>query len=312
MEQPLMETNIQEYKLFAKGKVRDVYDLDDKLLIIATDRISAFDVVLPNGIPGKGKILTQMSLFWFDLVKDIVPNHLITSEVDQYPENLKKYRESLEGRSMLVKKAQRINVECVVRGYISGSLWKEYKGKRLYEGKSSTINLFGIELPTHLRESGRLPYPIFTPTTKAEEGHDENLLFEDVIKMVGEDLALSLKSESIQVYKKAADYAEKRGMIMADTKFEFGIVDKQVILIDEIFSPDSSRFWDKKVYKPGKPQEAFDKQYVRDFLERINWDKKPPAPELPKEVVSKTLEKYKQAYKRLIGCESSDREPRKN
>ena len=296
-----METNIQEYKLFAKGKVRDVYDLDDKLLIIATDRISAFDVVLPTGIPGKGKILTQMSLFWFDLVRDVVENHLITSEVDQYPENLKKYRNILEGRSMLVKKAKRINIECVVRGYISGSLWKEYKEKRLYEGKSRAIKLFGVDLPTHLKESGRLPYPIFTPTTKAEEGHDENLPFEDVIKMIGEDLALTLRGKSIAVYKKAADYAEKRGMVIADTKFEFGMIDKQIILIDEIFSPDSSRFWDKKTYKPGKPQEAFDKQYVRDFLERINWDKKPPAPELPEEVVLKTKDKYQQAYKKLIG-----------
>lgn len=301
MEKPLMETNIKEYKLFAKGKVRDVYDLDDKLLIIATDRISAFDVVLPTGIPGKGKILTQMSLFWFDLVKDIVPNHLITSDADQYPENLKKYQNVLEGRSMLVKKAKRIDVECVVRGYISGSLWKEYKERRLYEGKSNTIKLFGINLPTHLRESERIPYPIFTPTTKAEEGHDESLLFEDVIKMVGEDLALRLRSKSIQVYKKAADYAEKRGMIIADTKFEFGMTDKKLILIDEIFSPDSSRFWDKKIYKSGKSQEAFDKQYVRDFLERINWNKKPPAPELPEEVVLKTLEKYQQAYQKLIG-----------
>jgi phosphoribosylaminoimidazole-succinocarboxamide synthase len=301
MEEVILETDIKEFPLFSKGKVRDVYDLGDKLLIVATDRISAFDVVLPTGIPGKGKILTQMSLFWFDLVKEIIENHLIASEVDQYPENLKKYRNVLERRSMLVKKAKRINVECVVRGYISGSLWKEYKEKRLYEGKSKTVKLFGIELPTHLKESARLPYPLFTPTTKAEEGHDENLLFEDVIKMMGEDLALTLRGKSIQVYKKAADYAEKRGMIIADTKFEFGMIDKQVILIDEIFSPDSSRFWDKKIYKPGRPQEAFDKQYVRDYLEMINWDKKPPAPELPEEVVLKTKEKYQQAYQKLIG-----------
>jgi len=301
MEEVILETDIVEFPLFSKGKVRDVYDLADKLLIVATDRISAFDVVLPTGIPGKGKILTQMSLFWFDLVKDIIENHLIASDVDQYPENLKKYRNVLEGRSMLVKKAKRINVECVVRGYISGSLWKEYKEKRLYEGKSKTVKLFGIELPTHLKESARLPYPLFTPTTKAEEGHDENLLFEDVIKMIGEDLALTLRSKSIQVYKKASDYAEKKGMIIADTKFEFGRIDKQVILIDEIFSPDSSRFWDKKIYKPGRPQEAFDKQYVRDYLEMINWDKKPPAPGLPEEVVLKTKEKYQQAYQRLVG-----------
>jgi len=301
MEQPLMETNIKEYKLFAKGKVRDVYDLNDKLLIVATDRISAFDVVLPTGIPGKGKVLTQMSLFWFDLVKDVVGNHLITSDFDQYPEDLKKYRDVLEGRSMLVKKAKRIDIECVVRGYISGSLWKEYKEKRLYVGKSKTLKLFGIDLPTHFRESERLPYPIFTPTTKAEEGHDESLTFEDVIKMIGEDLALRLRGKSIRVYKKAADYAEKRGMIIADTKFEFGMIDKKMILIDEIFSSDSSRFWDKRIYKVGKPQEAFDKQIVRDYLESISWDKKPPAPELPEEVVLKTLEKYEQAYQKLIG-----------
>jgi phosphoribosylaminoimidazole-succinocarboxamide synthase len=301
MEQPLMETNIKDYKLFAKGKVRDVYDLDDKLLIVATDRISAFDVLLPTGIPGKGKVLTQMSLFWFDLVKDVVGNHLITSDVGQYPEDLKKYRSILEGRSMLVEKAKRIDIECVVRGYISGSLWKEYKQRRLYENKTNTINLFGIELPSHFRESERLPYPIFTPTTKAEEGHDESLTFEDVIKMIGEDLALSLRGKSIQVYKKAADYAEKRGMIIADTKFEFGTIEEKLILIDEIFSPDSSRFWDKKIYQVGKPQEAFDKQIVRDYLEKINWDKKPPAPVLPEEVVLNTLERYKQAYRRLVG-----------
>ncbi len=300
MEQPLMETDIKEYKLFAKGKVRDVYDLGDKLLILATDRISAFDVVLPTGIPGKGKVLTQMSLFWFDLVKGVVGNHLITSDVDQYPEDLQKYRNVLEGRSMLVKKAKRIDIECVVRGYISGSLWKEYKQKRLYVGKSKSVDLFGIDLPTHFRESERLPYPIFTPTTKAEEGHDESLTFEQVIKMVGEDVALRLRSKSIRVYKKAADYAEKRGMIIADTKFEFGMIDKKLILIDEIFSSDSSRFWDKKIYKVGKPQEAFDKQIVRDYLESIGWNKKPPAPELPEEVILKTLERYEQAYLRLV------------
>lgn len=301
MEQCLMETDIEEYKLFAKGKVRDVYDLEDKLLIVATDRISAFDVVLPTGIPGKGKVLTQMSLFWFDLVKDVVGNHLITADVDQYPEDLRKYRNVLEGRSMLVKKAKRIDVECVVRGYISGSLWKEYKQKRLFVGKSKSINLFGIDLPTHLRESERLPYPIFTPTTKAEEGHDESLTFEQVMEMIGEDLASIIRRKSIQVYKKAADYAEIRGMIIADTKFEFGTMDNQLILIDEIFSSDSSRFWDRKIYRVGKPQEAFDKQIVRDYLESVNWNKQPPAPELPEEVVRRTLERYQQAYQKLIG-----------
>jgi len=295
-----METNINEYPLFARGKVRDVYNLGDKLLIVATDRISAFDVILPTGIPGKGKTLTQMSLFWFDLVKSVAENHLITAKVDEYPDDLKKYRDVLEGRSMLVKKAVRIDIECVVRGYIAGSLWKEYKGKAVYQGKSATIELFGVQLPSNLTESQRLPYPVFTPTTKAEEGHDESLTFEEVKKMVGEKQALDLRSKSIQIYKKAADYAERRGMIIADTKFEFGKLNDRLILIDEIFSSDSSRFWDKKNYQRGRPQEAFDKQYVRDYLESIHWNKKPPAPELPQEVVLKTLEKYQLAYQRLV------------
>jgi len=299
MEPALIETNIKEFPLFAKGKVRDVYDLGDKLLIVATDRISAFDVVLPTGIPDKGKVLTQMSLFWFDLVKNVSESHLITSYIDEYPEELKKYRDILEKRSMLVKKAKRIDVECVVRGYVAGSLWKDYKNQTML-GKSDHVELYGIQLPSHLVESQRLPHPIFTPTTKAEEGHDQGLTLDQVKKMVGEKTALDLRSKSIQVYKKAADYAERRGMIIADTKFEFGILDSRMILIDEIFSSDSSRFWDKKVYKKGRPQESFDKQYVRDYLETIHWDKKPPAPPLPEEVVLKTLEKYQQAYDRLV------------
>jgi phosphoribosylaminoimidazole-succinocarboxamide synthase len=300
MEKPLLETNIAEFPLFSKGKVRDVYDLGDKLLMVATDRISAFDVILPNGIPGKGKVLTQMSLFWFDLVKSVVESHLISGKVEEYPDELKKYREILEGRSMLVKKAARIDVECVVRGYISGSLWKEYKGKMAYEGKSHSIELYGIQLPSNLTESQRLPYPIFTPTTKAEEGHDLPMTFEEVKQMVGDDLALELRSKSIQVYKKAADYAERRGMIIADTKFEFGKVDGKLILIDEIFSSDSSRFWDKNIYQRGRPQEAFDKQIVRDYLESLHWNKKPPAPNLPDEIINKTLGRYQEAYNRLV------------
>ncbi len=299
MEEPLLETNIAEFPLFSKGKVRDVYDLGDRLLIVATDRISAFDVVLPTGIPGKGKVLTQMSLFWFDLVKNVAENHLITANVDEYPDELKKYRDVLEGRSMLVKKAKRIDIECVVRGYIAGSLWKEYKNKALSQGKSDTIELFGVQLPSNLTESQRLPYPVFTPTTKAEEGHDESLTFEEVKKMVGEKQALDLRSKSMQVYKKAVDYAERRGMIIADTKFEFGTLSGEMILIDEIFSSDSSRFWDKRIYQRGRPQEAFDKQIVRDYLESIRWDKKPPAPPLPEKIVAKTLEKYQEAYQRL-------------
>jgi phosphoribosylaminoimidazole-succinocarboxamide synthase len=301
MEEALLETRITEFPLFSKGKVRDVYDLDDKLLIVATDRISAFDVVLPNGIPGKGQVLTQMSLFWFDLVKNVCPSHLITGDVDQYPEALRKYREVLTGRSMLVKKAKRIDVECVVRGYIAGSLWKEYRSKLVYEGKSHSVELYGIQLPSNLTESQRLPFPIFTPTTKAEEGHDLPLTLDEVKKMVGEDLAQDLRSKSMQVFKRAADYAERRDMIIADTKFEFGVLEDKLILIDEIFSSDSSRFWDKNVYRRGRPQEAFDKQIVRDYLESIHWNKKPPAPRLPDEIVQKTLERYKEAYRRLVG-----------
>jgi phosphoribosylaminoimidazole-succinocarboxamide synthase len=301
MEQALMETNISEYPLFARGKVRDVYDLDDKLLIVATDRISAFDVVLPTGIPGKGKTLTRMSLFWFDLVKNVAESHLITSNVDEFPDDLKKYRDILEGRSMLVRKAKRIDVECVVRGYIAGSLWKEYKDKTFSQGKSNTIELFGIQLPSNLIESQRLPYPIFTPTTKAEQGHDESLTFDQVKRMVGEKQALDLRGKSIQVYKKAADYAERREMIVADTKFEFGTLDGKMILIDEIFSSDSSRFWDKRNYQKGRPQEAFDKQIVRDYLESIHWNKKPPAPPLPQEIIAKTLDRYQEACRRLVG-----------
>ena len=300
MEQALMETNIAEYPLFVRGKVRDVYDLGDKLLIVATDRISAFDVVLPNGIPGKGKVLTQMSLFWFDLVSSVAESHLISGNVDEYPEDLKKYREVLEGRSMLVKKAERIDVECVVRGYIAGSLWKEYKNNAVHHGKAHTVELFGVELPSHLTESERLPHPIFTPTTKAEEGHDESMTFEQVKEMVGEKQAQDLRGKSLQIFRKAADYAERRGMIIADTKFEFGTLNGKMILIDEIFSSDSSRFWDKRNFKRGRPQEAFDKQIVRDYLESIHWNKQPPAPRLPEEIVAKTLERYQEVYQRLV------------
>ena len=301
MEKGLMETNIVEYPLFARGKVRDVYDLNDKLLIIATDRISAFDVVLPTGIPGKGKILNQMSLFWFNLTKDIVDNHLISAEVYDYPEKLHNYRDMLDKRSMLVKKANRIDIECVVRGFISGSFWKEYQQKRIWERKAESITLHGISLPPDLVESDRLPYPIFTPATKAEEGHDQNISLEKMAKMVGEELASNLRSLSIRLYQKASDYAFTRGIIMADTKFEFGILNDRVILIDEIFSPDSSRFWSKENYKPGRAQDSFDKQFVRDYLESISWDKKPPAPELPDDIVEKTLKKYESALEKLTG-----------
>ena len=300
MEQAVMQTDITEYPLFARGKVRDVYDLGEKLLIVATDRISAFDVVLPNGIPGKGKVLTQMSLFWFDLIRNVAESHLISGNVDEYPEDLKKHREILEGRSMLVKKAKRIDVECVVRGYMAGSLWKEYKNKAVFQGKSHMVELLGVQLPSHLTESERLPYPIFTPTTKAEEGHDESMTFEQVKEMVGEKQAQDLRGKSLQIFRKAADYAERRGMIIADTKFEFGTLNGKMILIDEIFSSDSSRFWDKRNFKRGRPQEAFDKQIVRDYLESIHWNKQPPAPRLPEEIVAKTLERYQEVYQRLV------------
>ena len=300
MEKAILETHIKEFQLFSKGKVRDVYDLEDRLLIVATDRISAFDVVLPTGIPGKGKILTQMSLFWFDFVEDIIPNHLITSEVHKFPKELQKYRDQLEGRSMLVKKAQRMDVECVARGYISGSLWKEYKEIMWSAEEGKDVKIHGIPFPYGLKESEKLPNPIFTPATKEKTGHDENISFKKTEEILGRELAGFLKEKSIAIYKKARDYAEERGIIIADTKFEFGILNDKIILIDEILSPDSSRFWSKSNYKVGKPQDSFDKQYVRDYLESINWNKKPPAPELPEVIIENTLKKYQQAYQALI------------
>jgi len=299
MEQALLQTDFKELKLFARGKVRDVYDLDDELLIVATDRISAFDVVLPNGIPGKGKILTQMSVFWFNLVTDVAPNHLLAHRTEDYPAGLQKYKKILEGRSMLVKKAKRIDIECVVRGYISGSLWKEYREarKRAVNGE---VMVHEIKIQDTLSESDRLPQNIFTPATKAEEGHDENISFDRMCQMVGKNLAEELREKSLKLYQKAYDYALQKGIIIADTKFEFGLDDGKIILIDEMFSPDSSRFWSRTDYKPGQPQDSFDKQYIRDYLESIEWDKKPPGPKLPDEIVQKTLEKYRQALRMLL------------
>ncbi len=288
----VMQTDIPEAKLLARGKVRDVYDLDDKLLIVATDRISAFDCVMPNGIPGKGKILTEMSLFWFDLVSDVVPNHLISADVDEYPEFLRKYREQLEGRSMLVVKADRLDVECIVRGYISGGGWREY-------GKLGSI--CGIKLPEGLVECEKLPENIFTPSTKAEEGHDENVSFEVVCDMIGKEQAEELRDLSIGVYEKARAYAQTKGIIIADTKFEFGKVNGDTILIDEILSPDSSRFWPLDQYKPGASQPSFDKEFVREYLNTLDWDKQPPAPALPEDIVAKTLAKYEEARDLLLG-----------
>jgi phosphoribosylaminoimidazole-succinocarboxamide synthase len=289
----LLHTEFPDLQLHASGKVRDVYRLDsDRLLFVATDRISAFDYILATGIPHKGRVLTQISLFWFDFLKDVVPNHLVTADISHYPAELRKYDDQLRGRSMIVMNADMVPVECVVRGYISGSAWKEYKGS----GK-----VCGIELPKGLQESDQLPEPIFTPATKATTGHDENISFDQMVKLVGATLSEQLRHLTLQVYKKAADYARQRGIIIADTKFEFGRTPKGVTLADEVLTPDSSRFWPADRYQPGKAQDSYDKQYVRDYLEEIRWNKQPPAPALPAEVARKTSEKYLEAYQQLTG-----------
>ena len=292
MESALLKTDIPVVPLFSRGKVRDVYDLGNRLLIVTTDRISAFDCIMPNGIPGKGRILTEMSLFWFGLVGDVVPNHLITADVDEYPEELRAYRDQLEGRSMIVHKAERIDVECIVRGYLSGSGWKEYQ---------RDCSVCGIKLPAGLLESDRLPENIFTPSTKEDDGHDQNVSFDVVVDMIGSERAAEIRDLSIAVYEKAREYAATRGIIIADTKFEFGRVNGKTILIDEILSPDSSRFWPADEYEPGRPQRSFDKQFVRDYLNGLDWDKTPPAPGLPDDIIEKTLEKYRDAKDRLLG-----------
>ncbi|HOX53995.1 MAG: phosphoribosylaminoimidazolesuccinocarboxamide synthase [Candidatus Omnitrophica bacterium] len=289
-KEPLRITSFKDVELFKRGKVRDVYDLKDKLLVISTDRISCFDVVIPTCIPHKGEILTKLSLFWFDFTKDIIPNHLISANVNEFPKSLSKYFDILDGRSMLVKKAKSIPVECVVRGYLSGSGWKEYQ-------KSQSI--CGIKLPKGLKESDKLPEAIFTPSTKEEVGHDINVSQDYVEKELGRDITSKLRDVSLAIYKKAANHAESKGIIIADTKFEFGLYDGKMILIDEVLTPDSSRFWPKSEYAPGKSQPSFDKQFVRDYLESLDWDKTPPAPELPKDIVEKTSSKYEQALKML-------------
>jgi phosphoribosylaminoimidazole-succinocarboxamide synthase len=289
----LLQTDFPELQLYASGKVRDIYKVDtDHLLFVATDRISAFDYVLATGIPQKGRVLTQLSLFWFDFLKDIVANHLATADVTQYPEELQKFAAQLRGRSMLVIRANMVQVECVVRGYLSGSGWKEYK---------SNGSVCGIPLPSGLRESDKLPEPIFTPATKATTGHDENISFDEMVKLVGRELSEKLRDLSLNIYKTAADYAEIRGIIIADTKFEFGQTPKGIVLADEVLTPDSSRFWPAVKYRPGGAQESFDKQYVRDYLESIHWNKQPPAPALPPEVAQGTSEKYIEAYTQLTG-----------
>jgi phosphoribosylaminoimidazole-succinocarboxamide synthase len=295
MSNPVVYTNIPDVPLLHRGKVRDIYDLGDSLLIVATDRISAFDVVLSTPIPDKGKILTKLTLFWLNFLKDIVENHLITANIDEYPEVLKKHREVLEGRSMIVKKAKVFPVECIVRGYITGSAMKEYL---------KTGMVCGIPLPPGLKEADKLPEPIFTPSTKAELGsHDVNITFEEMLKIVGKETAEALKELSLKLYKTASSYAEERGIIIADTKFEFGLHDGKVILVDEVLTPDSSRFWPKESYEPGKPQVSFDKQYIRDWLKNTGWKEGTPPPEIPTEVVEKTREKYLLALKVLTGEE---------
>ena len=282
-------------ELHASGKVRDVYSLDsDHLLFVATDRISAFDYVLATGIPHKGRVLTQISLFWFDFLKDVVPNHLVTADVDRYPAAIRKYADELRGRSMMVMRAEMFPVECVARGYLSGSAWKEYQ---------ATGAVCGVKLPPGLKESGQLPEPLFTPATKATTGHDINISFEEMCKLVDPELSRQLRDTTLRIYKKAAEYARQRGIIIADTKFEFGQTAQGITLADEVLTPDSSRFWPADTYQPGKVQDSYDKQYVRDYLEEIRWNKQPPAPALPQEVALRTSEKYLEAYRQLTGRE---------
>ena len=293
MEQIVFETDFPKLNLLKRGKVRDMYDLGETLLMVATDRISAFDVIMPDPVPEKGKILTQISLFWFDVMKPVISNHIISSNVDDYPEICKPYAEMLRDRSMFVKKAKPLPVECVVRGYISGSGWKSYQESGI---------VCGIKLPDGLQESEKLPEPIFTPSTKEEVGvHDVNINFEEAVKIVGRSLAEKVKEISLSIYKKGAELADKKGIIIADTKFEFGIFENDIILIDELLTPDSSRFWPKESYSPGQSQKSYDKQYLRDYLISINWDKLPPAPFLPEEVVKNTREKYLDALNLITG-----------
>jgi phosphoribosylaminoimidazole-succinocarboxamide synthase len=293
LQSVLLKTEIEGLRLHARGKVRDIYALDDeRLVFVASDRISAFDYVLATGIPDKGKVLAQLSVFWFDFLRDIVPSHLITADFAEFPENLQAYEEQLRGRSMIVSKAEMFPIECVVRGYLSGSGWKDYQ---------RTGAVCGIELPQGLSESDQLPEPIFTPAIKATSGHDENISMAEVVKRVGPKLAGELRDLSLRIYSKASAYARSRGIILADSKFEFGRTARGIVLADEVFTPDSSRFWPADDYAPGGPQKSFDKQFVRDYLESIRWNKQPPAPSLPEDIARKTSEKYKQAYRQLTG-----------
>jgi phosphoribosylaminoimidazole-succinocarboxamide synthase len=290
----LLQSDLRGVERIARGKVRDVYDLGEHLLIVATDRISAFDYILATGIPDKGKVLTHLSVFWFDYLRDLTPTHFVTARVEDYPDPLPQFRNQLEGRSMLVKRARMIDIECVARGYLAGSGWKEYRERG---------TVCGIPLPAGLRESDKLPEPIFTPATKAQTGHDENVSFDYVRSQIGDDLACRLRDLTLSIYSTASRYAETKGVLIADTKFEFGFVGGELVLADEVLTPDSSRFWPAGSYAPGGPQFSFDKQFVRDYLESIHWNKQPPAPALPAEVAAKTGEKYRQAYRELTGHE---------
>ena len=292
MEKALRETSLTDIGVPKRGKVRDIYDLGDKLLIIATDRLSAFDVVLPTGIPDKGKVLTKLSVFWFRQIEDIVRNHILEVDVDRYPEPLRRHKESLQDRSMLVKKARVIPVECVVRGYLSGSGWNDY---------SKTGSVCGINLPKGLVESSKLERPIFTPTTKAEEGHDMSISFRELVDVVGNDLATKLRDLSITIYEKGCAVAENKGIIIADTKFEFGMLNDEIIIVDEVLTPDSSRFWSRKLYSPGGPQDSYDKQIVRDYLNTLAWDKTYPGPELPDDIAKKARARYTEILEILTG-----------
>ncbi len=283
---PLLETNLPECEQIAKGKVRDIYRVGDQLLFVATDRISAFDVVLPNGIPHKGEVLTQLSIYWFDFLKEVVPTHFVTANVDEYPDPLPKYRDQLAGRSMLVEKLEMVPIECVARGYISGSGWKEYE---------QTGKVCGVELPPGLRMNGLLAEPIFTPATKAFSGHDENISFEQAAEQIGQELCAKLRDLTLDIFSRAGQRALAVGLVLADTKFEFGQRNGDIVLADEVLTPDSSRYWPLDLYQAGRPQPSFDKQFVRDYLESLDWDKTSPGPELPPEIVEKTSEKYLEA-----------------
>ncbi len=287
-----MNTDYIDLPVFVKGKVRNVYDLGDSLLLVVTDRISAFDVVFEEGVPDKGQVLNQISAFWFDYTRNILPNHVISTDPSDYPQGLSQYKDELKGRSMWVKKAQMLPVECIVRGYLEGSALKEY---------NSTGRVSGVKMPAGLRQGDKLPQPMFTPSTKAETGHDINITYDQLVELIGSQEAEELKSASLALYEAASAYALEQGLILADSKFEFGRIDGELVIADELFTPDSSRFWDVKTYCPGKPQQSFDKQYLREWLETLDWDKNYPAPTLPEAVIDRTAAKYREAYKLLTG-----------